>query len=381
MAGKDYYQILGVQPNATEEEIKRAYKRLAIKYHPDRNPGDAEAEARFKEAAQAYEVLHDPQKRSLYDQYGEEGLRSGGMGADFSDLGDIFSAFGDIFGGGFGPFGGGGSRQRVYRGRDQRLRAELTLEEIVNGCTKKFRIRTDVPCPHCNGTGSTDQRTDTCHTCHGSGRILCQQRTLLGIMQTQATCPDCHGLGTIIPNPCSHCHGQGIVPGENTVEVNLPAGLSAGMEITMQGRGAAAPHGGTNGDLRVVIAEKSHPTFIRQGNDLLYNLLITLPQAILGTTLTVPTIHSQARITIPPGTQSGTVLRLRGKGIPPLKGYSDTNRPGDQIINIAVYIPRTLSDDEKKALDALAQSPHFTPSDTDRQKLFDAFRAYFEHGA
>lgn len=379
MAGRNYYDVLGVEKNATEDEIKKAYKRLAIKYHPDRNPDDAEAEAKFKEAAEAYEVLHDPQKRQVYDQYGEEGLKGGGMGGGFSDLNDIFSAFGDIFGGGFGGFGGGrrGAQKRVYRGKDQRLRVELTLEEIVGGCKKKFRVKNDVSCTHCGGTGSADGRSDACPTCQGTGYVVQTQRTFLGMVRTQNVCPSCRGEGTVIRNKCSHCRGEGIVPGDNIVEVNFPAGLSEGMVLNLEGKGGAAPHNGVPGDLQVIIAEKTHDTFVREGTNIIYNLLLTIPQATLGTTLEVPTIDGKTRITIPPGTQPGTILRLRNKGIPQLQGYSRSGR-GDQVINIAVYIPKQLSRDERKTMEAFAESDHFSASETEKKGLFAKFRAYFE---
>lgn len=377
MAGKNYYDVLGVERNATEDEIKKAYKRLAIKYHPDRNPGDAEAEAKFKEAAEAYEILHDSQKRQIYDQYGEEGLKGGGMGGGFSDLSDIFSAFGDIFGGGFA--GGFGSQKRVYRGKDQRLRVELTLEEIVNGCKKKFRVKNDVVCTHCQGTGSADGRADTCPTCHGRGHVVQTKRTFLGVMQTQNVCPNCRGEGTVIRNKCPHCRGEGIVPGEAIVDVNFPAGLSEGIVLNLEGKGGAAPRGGVPGDLQVIIAEKAHDTFVREDNNIIYNLLLTIPQAILGTTLEVPTIDGRTRITIPPGTQPGTILRLRGKGIPQLQGYNRGSR-GDQIINVAVYIPKQLSREEKKAMETFTHSDNFCAPESEKKSLFAKFRAYFEKG-
>lgn len=387
MASKNYYDILGVAKDASEEDIKKAYKKLAIKYHPDRNPGDKEAEAKFKEAAEAYEVLHDAKKRQVYDQYGEEGLKGGGMGGGFSDLNDIFSAFGDIFGGGgfggfsgFSGFGGGGNRRqqrRVYRGRDQRLRVELTLSEVVGGCKKKFKVKKDVSCPHCHGSGSEDGKTETCSKCHGSGYVVQTQRSPFGIIQQQTTCPDCHGEGTIIKNKCSHCHGEGIVGGEEIVEVSFPAGLSEGMVLTLEGKGGAAPHNGVDGDLQIVVVEKKDATFLREGTNIIYNLLLTIPQATLGCQIEVPTIDGKAKITIPAGTQPGTILRLRGKGVPEVQGYKRGQR-GDEIINISVYIPQHLSSEEKKNLEKLAHSDNFTGSQADKDKLFRNFRAYFE---
>ena len=385
MAKRDYYEVLGVEKNASEDEIKKAYKRLAIKYHPDRNPGDKEAEDKFKEAAEAYEVLHDPQKRQRYDQFGFEGVSgAGGFSGGFTDINDIFSAFGDIFEGmgfgGFGGFGGGrgGRRQKpVYKGRDQRLRVELTLEEIVNGTTKKFKIKNDVVCDHCHGSGSEDGKVDTCTRCGGSGVIIQTHQSVFGMMQSQSVCPECHGEGSVIKNKCRECHGEGIKPGESIIEVNFPAGLAEGMVLNLDGKGGAGPHNGVPGDLQIIIKEKEDDTFLRDGNDLVYNLLLTIPQAVLGCSLEVPTIDGKAKINIAPGTQPGTVLRLRGKGIPEVQGYNRGQR-GDEVINISVYMPETLSHDEKDALKHLEDSDNFRPSESIKKKIFQKFRSYFE---
>lgn len=387
MAKRDYYEVLGVEKNASEDEIKRAYKKLAIKYHPDRNPGDKEAEEKFKEAAEAYEVLHDAQKRQRYDQFGFDGVSGAGGfggGAGFSDINDIFSAFGDIFegmgfGGGFGGFGGsrGGRRKPVYKGRDQRLRVELTLQEIVNGTTKKFKIKNDVQCDHCHGSGSEDGKVDTCPRCHGQGVVIETHQSFLGMMQSQSVCPECRGEGTVIKNKCHECHGEGIKPGESIIEVNFPAGLAEGMVLNLDGKGGAGPHNGVPGDLQIIIKEKEDDTFLRDGNDLVYNLLLTIPQATLGCSLEVPTIDGKAKINIAPGTQPGTVLRLRGKGIPEVQGYNRGQR-GDEVINISVYMPETLSRDEKDALNRMADSDNFRPSESIKKKIFQKFRSYFE---
>ena len=381
MASRNYYDILGVDKSAGADEIKRAYKKLAIQYHPDRNPGDKEAEAKFKEAAEAYEVLHDEQKRQVYDQYGEEGLKGGGMGGGFTDLNDIFSAFGDIFGGfGFSSGFGGGRRsqsRRVYRGRDQRLRVELTLSEVVNGCKKKFKVKNDVVCDHCHGSGSEDGQTENCPQCGGSGYVVQTQRSPFGMIRQQSVCPQCRGEGTIIKSKCKHCHGEGIVPGESIVEVTFPAGLSEGMVLTLEGKGGAAKHNGQPGDLQIVVGEKKDPTFIREGTNIIYNLLLTIPQASLGCSLEVPTVDGKSKITIPAGTQPGTILRLRGKGVPEVQGYRRGQR-GDEIINISVYIPQHLTGDEKKTLEQLGASEHFQGSESDKKSIFKNFRAYFE---
>jgi molecular chaperone DnaJ len=339
MAGKNYYDILGVSKTASEDEIKKAYKKMAIKYHPDRNPGDKAAEEKFKEAAEAYDVLHDPQKRQVYDQFGEEGLKGGGFSTGQGmNMDDIFSMFGSIFGGrgfggfsGFGGFGDEGEAQTVtFRGKDQRLRVELTLQEIVNGTTKKFKVKKDVPCSHCHGSGSSDGKTDTCPTCNGRGYVVRTRQSLLGMMQTQSTCPQCNGEGTVIKNKCPHCNGEGIVGGEEIVEVKFPAGLQEGMVLTVGGKGGAGRHNGVNGDLQIIIKEKGDPELIRDGNDLVYNLLLSIPQATLGTSVEIPTVDGKAKINIEPGTQPGTVLRLKGKGIPQVQGYS-RGQKGDEV--------------------------------------------------
>ncbi len=386
MAGKNYYDILGVSKTASEDEIKKAYKKMAIKYHPDRNPGDKAAEEKFKEAAEAYDVLHDPQKRQVYDQFGEEGLKGGGFSTGQGmNMDDIFSMFGSIFGGrgfggfsGFGGFGDEGEAQTVtFRGKDQRLRVELTLQEIVNGTTKKFKVKKDVPCSHCHGSGSSDGKTDTCPTCNGRGYVVRTRQSLLGMMQTQSTCPQCNGEGTVIKNKCPHCNGEGIVGGEEIVEVKFPAGLQEGMVLTVGGKGGAGRHNGVNGDLQIIIKEKGDPELIRDGNDLVYNLLLSIPQATLGTSVEIPTVDGKAKINIEPGTQPGTVLRLKGKGIPQVQGYS-RGQKGDEVINVSVYIPETLNRDEKEAMKQAMHSDNFKPSERIRAKIFKKFRSYFE---
>jgi len=389
MAKRDFYEVLGVSKSATDDEIKKAYKKMAIKYHPDRNPGDKEAEEKFKEAAEAYDVLRDPQKRQRYDQFGPDAFGpganagAGGFGGQGMSMDDIFSMFGDIFGGGGGGFSGFGGgfnnsthRKPVYKGQDQRMRIQLDLNEIVNGVTKKFKLHTDITCEHCHGTGSADGKTETCNTCHGSGYVIRQQRSLFGMMQTQSVCPECQGEGTVIKNKCPHCHGEGIVKGDKLVEVELPGGLVEGYAYNFQGKGGAGRRGGVNGDLQVLVSEKQHPDLTRDGCDLVYNLVLTVPQAALGCTLEVPTYDSKAKINIAPGTQPGTVLRLRGKGIPDINSYDHAK--GDEVINISVYIPETLSRDEKKALESFSKSDNFTPSTTIKEKLFKHFRSYFK---
>lgn len=382
MTKRDYYEVLGVEKTASDDEIKTAYKKLAIKYHPDRNPGDKEAEEKFKEAAEAYDTLRDPQKRARYDQFGPEGVNgAGGFSGQGMGMDDIFSMFGDIFGG-RGGFGGFGGQERSYgkptfKGRDQRLRVELDLNEIVNGTTKKFKIKKDITCDHCHGSGSEDGKAETCPTCHGSGYVIRTQRSLFGMMQTQAPCPDCYGEGTIIKNKCHECHGEGIKPGEEIVEVKFPPGLQEGMVLTMEGKGGAGRHNGVNGDLQIIVKEKPDSTLIRDGNNLIYNLLLSVPMAALGCSVEVPTIDGKAKITIEPGTQPGTVLRLKGKGIPEVQGYNRGKR-GDEVINISVYIPETLTREEKEAMNKFDKSESFIPSESVKSKIFKKFRSYFE---
>ena len=388
MAKRDYYEVLGVDKNATDQQIKTAYKKLAIKYHPDRNPGNKEAEEKFKEAAEAYDVLHDPEKRQRYDQFGPDGVNgmggfSGGQGFDIND---IFSAFGDIFNGsgfgggfsGFGGFGGGQQRGRkpVYRGRDQRMRVQLDLNEIVNGTKKKFKVKKDVVCTHCNGSGSADGKVETCNTCHGTGFVIRQQRSILGMMQTQSACSTCGGEGTVIKNKCPYCHGEGIVAGESIEEINFPAGLQEGMVLTLEGKGGAGRHKGVNGDLQIVISEKPHPELVRDGNDLVYNLLLTIPQATLGCQVEVPTVDGKAKLNIEPGTQPGTVLRMRGKGVPEVQGYN-RGQKGDELVNVSIYVPQTLTKEQRKAMEEFANSSEFQPNESMKNKIFSKFKAFF----
>lgn len=381
MAKRDYYEVLGVNKDASDDEIKKAYKKMAIKYHPDRNPGDKKAEEMFKEAAEAYDVLRDANKRRQYDQFGHEGLGGAtGFGGAGMNVDDIFSMFGDIFGGrGFGGFGGfGGERysRPMYRGKDQRLKIELDLIEIVNGTTKKFKLKNDVVCEHCHGSGSEDGQVATCPTCNGSGYVVRTQQGIFGLMQSQSVCPECHGEGKVIKNKCHICHGEGIKQGETIVEVNFPAGLSEGMVLTLEGKGGAGRRNGVNGDLQIIIKERPHETLVRDGNDLVYNLLLSLPQAILGDTMEVPTVDGKAKITIEPGTQPGTILRLKGKGVPEVQGYR--NNRGDEIINISIYIPETLSKDEKEFFQKMRKSDNVSPSESVKKKIFKKFRAFFE---
>ncbi len=380
---RDYYEVLGVDKNASAEDIKKAYRKKAIQYHPDKNPGDKEAEEKFKEAAEAYEVLSDPQKRQRYDQYGFAGMGGAGgfNGGQGMNMEDIFSQFGDLFeswgmggGGHFSSFFGGqrgGGGQRVRRGSDLRVRVHVTLEEIATGVNKKIRVKKLVPCQDCHGTGSADgSQGDVCPTCKGTGRIVRTQRGIFGMMQVQDECPKCHGEGRIIKNKCPKCNGEGVVRAEEVIDIHIPAGVTGGMQIPVHGKGNAAPNGGVPGDLLVLIEEEEHKDFVREGNDLVYNLLLDMPTAILGGQVIIPTLQGEAKITITPGTQPGKVLRMRGKGLPIIDQYARQYGTGDMLINVGVYIPEHLSRDEKKMIEQLKTSENVKPGSSDRKNFF-----------
>ena len=384
---RDYYEVLGVGKNATEDEIKKAYKKLAIKYHPDRNPGNKEAEEKFKEAAEAYDVLHDPQKKQRYDQFGHAGLNGGasGFGGGGMNMDDIFSMFGDIFGGhgfgggfgsGFGGFGGNGGGRQQYRGNDLRLKVRLTLNEVATGVTKKFKVRKKVSCVHCHGTGSEDGREERCPHCGGSGQTVQTVSTMFGRMQTQRPCPHCGGTGQIIKNKCHECNGEGIVNGEEVVEVRIPAGVSDGMVLNVNGKGHAGKLNGIPGDIQVFIEVENNKDLVRQDNNLIYNLLLDLPTAVLGGSAEVPTLDGRVKIKIDPGTQPGKVMRLRGKGLPSVQGYGFGT--GDLIVNISVYIPETLNRDEKQMFEKMVGSENFAPSKSQSDNFFNRFKKMFE---
>lgn len=389
MANKDYYEILGVSRDASQDEIKKAYRKMALKYHPDKNPDDKEAEQKFKEAAEAYEVLSDQEKRQRYDQFGHEGVKggAGGFGGGFGggmSMDDIFEQFGDIFGGAFGGafgggFGGGSQRRRrrVNRGSNLRIKVKLTLEEIANGAEKKIKVNKYVQCKACNGTGAQDGSSySTCPTCKGMGQVTRVTNTFLGQMQTTSTCPTCGGEGQIIQNKCNVCHGNGIVKDTEVIKIDIPAGVAEGMQLTVSGKGNAAARGGIPGDLIILVEEASHPQLIRDGNNLLYDLYISFPEAALGTTAEVPTIGSKAKIKIPAGTQPGKVLRLKGKGLPDVNGYGH----GDLLINVNVWTPKDLDSEEKAMLEKLQQSKNFEPNPTARDKsFFDRMKEYFRN--
>lgn len=383
---RDYYEILGVSKSASDEDIKKAYRKKAIQFHPDKNPGDKEAEEKFKEAAEAYEVLSNSEKRQRYDQYGHAGVggaAGGGFGGGGFSMDDIFSQFGDIFGGhfgggGFGGFGGfGGSRggQHVNRGSNLRVRVKLNLAEIAKGAEKKIKVRKHVSCQHCNGTGADGGNAfTTCNTCRGTGTVTRISNTILGRMQTQSVCPDCQGEGKTITRKCSHCQGEGILQQEEIISINIPAGVAEGMQLSMSGKGNAARRGGVNGDLLIVVEEEKHPELIRDENDLIFNLLLSFPTAALGGTVEIPTIESRVKVKIEAGTQPGKILRLRGKGLPSVNGYGT----GDLLVNISVYVPEALSRDEKKLIEKLEESDNFKTSPSISRRIFEKFRNLFE---
>ena len=385
MAKRDYYEVLGVDKSASADEIKKAYRKKAIQYHPDKNPGDKNAEEKFKEAAEAYDVLSDPQKRQRYDQFGHAGVggasQSGGFGGGMS-MDDIFSQFGDIFGGHFGGFGGfsgfgssSRSGRRVNRGSDLRVKVKLTLNDIAKGVEKKIKVKKYVPCSHCHGTGAEgNDGVKTCDTCKGSGVVTRIANTILGQMQTQTTCPTCGGEGKVVVKKCPICNGEGIVRDEEIITINIPAGVSEGMQLSMSGKGNAARHGGINGDLLILVEEEPHPELIRDENDLLYNLLLSIPEAALGTTVEIPTVDGKVKVKIDAGTQPGKVLRLRNKGLPSVNGYGT----GDLLVNVSVYIPETLSSSEKATLNSLSSSVNVQPNKTAKESIFNKFKHMFE---
>ncbi|MDO7743305.1 MAG: molecular chaperone DnaJ, partial [Pedobacter sp.] len=378
--------------SSSAEEIKKAYRKLAIKYHPDKNPDDHTAEDKFKEAAEAYEILSNPEKKQRYDHYGHAGVGGasgggGGYGGGGMNMEDIFSQFGDIFGGGGGGgspfdsfFGGqqsrGGGGRRVSKGSNLRIKVKLTLEEIAHGAEKKIKVNKQVVCKTCDGSGAKDSSSiSTCKTCGGSGAVRRVTNTILGQMQTTSTCPTCNGSGSQITSKCNSCHGEGTVRGEETITINIPAGVSDGMQLSMSGKGNAAPNGGIPGDLIILIEEMPHESLKREGNNVVYDLHLSIIDAALGYSAEVPTIDGKAKIKIEPGTQSGKLLRLKGKGIPEVNSY----HRGDQIIHVNIWTPKALSSDERSMLEKLRESPNFKPQPGKNDKsFFEKMKEYFE---
>ncbi len=388
MAKRDYYDILGVTKSSTADEIKKAYRKSAIKFHPDKNPGDKAAEEKFKEAAEAYEVLSNPEKKQRYDQFGHAANASGAGGGNYGggmNMEDIFSQFGDVFGGGGGGgspfdsfFGGGQQRggKRVARGSNLRIKVKLTLDEIANGTEKKIKVNKQIVCGTCDGSGAKDKSSfNNCSTCGGSGSVRRVTNTILGQMQTTSTCPTCNGEGTQITSKCTVCHGDGVVRGEETISINIPAGVSEGMQLSMGGKGNAAPRGGVAGDLIILIEEIVHDTLKREGNNVVYDLYISFIDAAIGSSVEVPTIDGKAKIKIEPGTQAGKILRLKGKGVPEVNSY----RRGDQLVYVNIWTPKALSREEREMLEKLQESPNFKPQPGKNERsFFERMKEYFE---
>ena len=370
MEKRDYYEVLGVSKSADATEIKKAYRKLALKYHPDKNPGDKEAEEKFKEAAEAYDVLSNEEKRRRYDQFGHAGVGGagqGGFGGGMS-MDDIFSQFGDIFGSfggfsGFGGFGGGRSARRVNRGTNLRVKVKMNLQEIATGIEKKIKVKKYVACQHCNGTGAKDGKSySTCSTCKGSGQVTRVQNTILGAMQTTSTCPTCEGEGKIINEKCTFCNGEGVLMSEEVISINIPAGVGEGMQLSLSGKGNAARRGGVNGDLIVLIEEEEHPELVRDGNDLLYNVFIGYPEAVLGETVEIPTIEGKVKVKIEAGT------------LPDVNGYGK----GDLLAKVNVWIPKNLSKDEKKLVEKMKEAEGFKPGSGDKKSIFSKMKDFFD---
>lgn len=378
MAKRDYYEILGVAKGAASDEIKKAYRKVAMQYHPDRNPGDKAAEEKFKEAAEAYEILSDADKRVQYDRFGHAGVSGNGRGfGGGQNMEDIFSQFGDIFGedifgsffggGGGGGRGRGGQRARGTRGSNLRIKLKLNYEEIAKGVTKNIKVKKYVGCNTCHGSGAKDSGSiQTCSTCGGSGQVRKVTSTFLGQMQTVTTCPSCNGEGSTITVKCGNCKGEGRVYGEETVTIDIPAGVQEGMQLNVSGKGNAGERGGMPGDLVILVEEEAHKDLQREGLNVAYELHISFPDAVFGTQLEVPTIDGRAKIKIPAGTQSGKIFRLKGKGFPAVNSYEK----GDQLVHVNVWTPQNISNEEKSMLEKMGHSPNFKPNPDKNQKSF-----------
>ncbi|MEO5908496.1 MAG: molecular chaperone DnaJ [Ginsengibacter sp.] len=374
---RDFYEILGVNKNSTADEIKKAYRKVAMQFHPDRNPGDRTAEDKFKEAAEAYEVLSDSDKRAQYDRFGHNAFGPGRGGGGFSGQGmnmdDIFSQFGDIFGDDmFGSFfsgsrGGSSRRSRGVRGTNLRVRIKVNYEEIAKGTTKIIKVKKYISCNTCGGSGAKDKNSSqTCRTCGGNGQVRRVQNTFLGQMQTVTTCPDCNGEGSVITNKCTVCKGEGRVYGEEMVTIEIPAGVQEGMQLSMSGKGNMGERGGGPGDLVILIEEEAHPYLHREGLNVAFDLYVSFPDAVFGTQSEVPTIDGRAKIKVPPGTQSGKIFRLKGKGFPSINSHEK----GDQLIQVNVWTPQIVSEAEKTALENLLESENFKPKPDKNDKTF-----------
>jgi molecular chaperone DnaJ len=385
MAKRDYYEILGLSKSANADEIKKAYRKVAMQFHPDRNPGDKAAEEKFKEAAEAYEILSDQDKKAQYDRYGHAAFSGNGRSyaGGHMNMDDIFSQFGDIFGEDvFGSFFGGGGgqtrtgkRRQGVKGSNLRIKLKLNFEEMAKGVSKSVKVKKYVPCATCSGSGAKDKGSvQTCNTCGGSGQVRKVTNTFLGQMQTVTTCPTCNGEGTTITSKCNSCKGEGRVYGEETVSIDIPAGVQEGMQLSLNGKGNAGERGGSNGDLIILIEEEAHPDLQREGLNVAYDLYISIPDAIFGTNVEVPTIDGRAKIKIPPGTQSGKIFRLKGKGFPAVNSYEK----GDQLIHVNVWTPQNLTSEEKTMVEKLGDSANFQPNPEKSEKsFFDKVREIF----
>lgn len=379
MSKRDYYEVLGVSKNSSADEIKKAYRKKAIQYHPDKNPGDKQSEENFKEAAEAYEVLSNPEKKQRYDQFGHAGLGGQGGFGGARTMDDIFSMFGDIFGnGGFGGFGGfssGGRSQRVNHGSNLRVKVSLDLNEVAHGTEKKLKVKKYVSCHECHGSGAKgNSGFKTCSTCRGTGQVTRVSNTFLGQMQTTSACPTCGGEGKLISEKCDVCYGEGIVQGEEVITIKIPAGVAEGMQLSLTGKGNAARRGGIPGDLLILISEEEHPELIRDENDLIYNLFLSFPDITLGLTTEIPTIDGRVKVKIDPGTQPEKVLRLRGKGLPDVNGYGK----GDLLVKIHAWVPQKLTAEEKKILEKLQSSSNFDFPEGQKRNFFDKVKDMFD---
>jgi molecular chaperone DnaJ len=392
MSKRDYYEVLGVAKAASADEIKKAYRKIAMQFHPDRNPGDKAAEEKFKEAAEAYDVLSSPDKRAQYDRFGHAGMSgASGMGGGQGGFGgmrmeDIFSNFGDIFGDeGFGSFfgggrpGGGGGRRGGGRGANLRVKLKMDFSEIAHGANKKIKVKKYVGCQTCDSSGAKDKSSiKTCGTCGGSGQVRRVQNTFLGQMQTVTTCPTCNGDGVSISAKCGSCKGEGRVYGEETLSIDIPAGVQEGMQLSMAGKGNVGERGGQPGDLLILVEEEKHPQLLRRDLDVVYQLHVAFPDVVLGTQVEVPTIDGKAKIKIPAGTQSGKIFRLKGKGFPAFQSYEK----GDQLVEVNTWSPQHLSNEERTMLEKLRNSPNFQPGpeagqDKDDKSFFDKIKDAF----
>lgn len=383
MSKRDYYEILGVDKSADESTIKKAYRKVAMQYHPDRNPGDKSAEEKFKEAAEAYEVLSNADKKARYDRYGHagvDGMSGGGFSGGGMNMEDIFSQFGDIFGDDGGPFSAffgrqSGGRSTGQKGTNLRIKVALSLEEIESGVTKKIKVKKQTSCSSCSGSGAKDSSSvATCRTCGGSGYVRQVRNTFMGQMQTTAVCPTCSGSGQSVTSNCNTCKGEGRVMNEELIDIDIPAGVTEGIQLSMRGKGNAGKNGGPAGDLLITIEEKPHDTLSRDQNNIVYDLFLNFADAALGTNVEVPTLSGKVKVKIPPGTQAGKIFRLKGKGLPSIQQYGK----GDQLINVNIWTPKDLSDEDVKILEKMKTLPSFEPKPNKGEKgFFERMREYF----